>query len=163
MRLAELAVADWDGFLARHRIDLTCTGCGGGRPRCRMCHGTSPRPAGPTAYDSGFKPFRRYPRVPVPGTVAFTLNDTIWLAPTGDGVAEAVPRLALAWVVLFPRCQWVPDQFVDTARLAAYHEVLGAAGGKVLARMRAGFEAERTRATDDLKALDRYLKKKTEE
>lgn len=124
MKLASIKVDSWMEFAKWHGIDLSC--------ECNDINGYHDHPirddneclvipVGLTAYDSGYEVAGHFPRIPYPKTVAFAHEGRIGLAFNGEAGEEETPFLAMAWLNLFPNCEWLPEQFGDFNSIPDYY------------------------------------------
>lgn len=120
MKLSSIKIDHWPEFIQKHQIDLRCvcvTGCG-------LCgHTGLIQPRGTIAYDTGYLPEGRFSRLPYPGVVAFEHQGRIWLAACRL-LIEPSPFFAMAWIELFPNCEWLPEQFADLSCFADFEAML---------------------------------------
>ena len=158
MMLSTLTITDH--FASASRIDLTCSHCGGNKPDCRHCLGKGEVPLrGGRIYNSGFPAGKRFDRSPVQGVVAFEYQGNVWIGLSTTGPAsDMIPALALAWTRLFSKCQWMPDQFVDTRHLPFYSEKLGEKTARgLIEKMRNALHRQKEQVEADLTKIEQYL------
>ena len=106
-------VENWTEFIEENDIDFTCRDCKG--EGCEECEEGSLIPMWNTIWDTGFyvSDDHHLPCKPAPNVVAFQHDKHVWLGLTGCGM-DCTPYLALAWLNLFPNCQWIPENYLVT-------------------------------------------------
>ena len=117
MYLETRHIEDWTEFIEENNIDLSCPVCKGegtteNGEYCEDCSGTGYiEPMWNTIWNSGFHAGDKYPATKEDGNVfAFDYDDEVWLGLSCCGM-DCTPYLAKAWMIMFPDCMWIPEQF----------------------------------------------------
>jgi len=152
MKLSSVRIQNWPDFVRRNGIDLSCD-CA--KQGCANCDNRGiVWPTGDTAYDTGYEVAGAFPRTPYPGTVAFEHQRRIWLADAGNH-EEVGPFLGMAWVRLFPNCEWLPEQFGDADSVKDYLRLLPEQDAAYLVeKLRQSLQLILDRATEELRKLE---------
>jgi hypothetical protein len=157
-------VDDWAEFIQAHDIDLTCPTCRGEREDCDDCDGSGYiDPMWNTIWNTGFRTGARRVPTSLGNVFAFDWDGEIWFGLLGCGM-DCTPFLALAWIEMFPGCQWLPDQFIVggcNLRGGYIESCIGKSKArKVYALIRKtiqGMRREAKNLADDLRAARRHL------
>jgi len=153
-QLSTMRVDDWSDFVKRHGIDLGCD-CQRG---CSHCNNRRiVWPTAGVAFDTGYNVTGEFPRVPYRGTVAFEYERRIWLAACCGPEQDSGPFLAMAWLSLFPRCGWLPEQFGDVASIRDIYATLAAEDAeKVVEKLKESLELALERSKAGLTQLEEF-------
>ncbi len=107
-------IDDWAEFITTHDIDLTYPTCKGEKERCEDCDGSGYiEPLWNTIWNTGFSSGALSVPAYLGNVFAFDWDGEIWFGLTCCGM-DCTPFLALAWIEMFPGCQWLPEQFTVT-------------------------------------------------
>jgi len=148
MHLETKHIDDWQSFIEENDIDLICKKCNG--DGCEECTAGSIEPMWNTVWNTGFHSTDVELPIHLPNVFAFEYDDYVWLGLTCCGM-DCTPYLALAWMALFPDCDWLPDQFIldGTNLRGGYYETeLGKEDAKkIYALIESTIEGERQKLT----------------
>jgi hypothetical protein len=157
MKLVTTAVYNWPEFQWTQgvRFDCPCVGERASHLGCLECNGAGMVfPVNPTAYDTGYKVSGPLNRLPYNCVVAFEYNGTIWLGTRLREEVDPAPFLAAAWLNLFPKCQWLPEQFGDVNSIPDYQKHLPAdVAAAVIAKLRESIKLNLEKSQADLDRL----------
>ena len=96
MNLETKHIDDWQEFIESNDIDIIGF-----------------EPLWNTIWNSGFHSTNVELPAKFPNVFAFEHNGYVWLGLTACGM-DCTPHLALAWSELFPDCDWLPTQFINS-------------------------------------------------
>ena len=157
-------VDDWAEFIQAHDIDLTCPTCRGERERCNDCDGSGYiDPMWNTVWNTGFRNGAQSVPAYLGNVFAFDWDGEIWFGLLGCGM-DCTPFLALAWIEMFPGCQWLPDQFIVggcNLRGGYIESCIGRKNARkvytLIGKTIKGMRREAKNLADDLRAARRHL------
>jgi hypothetical protein len=159
-------VDDWADFIRANDIDLTCPMCRGDKENCDDCSGVGyMTPMWNTIWNTGYQNGAQHVPAHLGDVFAFDWDGEIWFGLLGCGM-DLTPCLAWAWIEMFPKCQWLPEQFIVSGGNLRGGYVEACIGktkarrvyaliGKTIRSMR--YEARSL--ADDLKEARNHLKK----
>lgn len=158
MKLSTITVLNWPEFQWDNNVRFDCP-CIGNRTSdvwCLECDCAGVVfPANPTAYDTGYKPTGSINRLPYDHVVAFEYNGNIWLGTRLREGVDPAPFLAAAWLNLFPKCQWLPEQCGDVNSVQDYNKYLPPdVAAAVIAKLRESLELNMEKSQADLERLN---------
>ena len=159
MKLSTIAADDWHEFSWKNvvKFHCACVLAGHGNSACLDCMGQRiVYPTQATAYDSGYEVTGTIDRIPYTGVVAFEYQGHVWMGTRLREGVDPAPFLASAWLKMFPKSKWLPEQFVDVNSVPDYYNSLPKIDADAIVAKRRealAMTAEKSRA--DLERLDR--------
>jgi len=139
MKLSSLRIYDWPSFIYEYNIDIGDI-----------------VPVGHVVYDTGYEIAGDFQRVPYKDTIAFAHARRIWLVYNGTAEDET-PFLAMAWLNLFPRCEWLPEQFGDAGSWPDYyHNLPPEDADRIVGKLKQSLQLDLKRSQAGLAQLEQY-------
>lgn len=112
-------------------------------------------PVNSTAYDTGYEVAGPINRMPYGGVVAFAYRGHVWLATRLCEGVPAAPFLAAAWLRMFPKTQWLPEQFGDVNSVPEFYANLPKDDADaVVAKLRESLSLNLEKSQADLEKLN---------
>lgn len=123
MKLSTISINNWHEFILDNKVDLSCQ-CDS-NVGCVECYWLrSIFPTSNIAYDTGYIAIRDMKRLPYTGVVAFEYRGHVWMTTRLQIDVNPLPYLAAAWIKMFPKCEWLPEQFGDVNNILDFYAVL---------------------------------------
>lgn len=158
MKLSAITVEDWDQFGREHGVlfHCPCVAKGFANNPCDECGETRVvTPINPTAYDTGYMVAGPVNPLPYAGVVAFAHQGHVWFGTRLREGAVAAPFLAMAWLRMFPKSQWLPEQFGDVNSVPDFYSCLPRADADaVVERLRESLSLNLEKSQADLDRLN---------
>lgn len=158
MKLSTIAVENWNDFSWKNGIKFhcACVQTGHGNMNCLECFDNRiVYPTQATAYDTGYEVAGLTARLPYVGVVAFDYQGHVWLGTRLREEVDPAPFLASAWLRLFPKSQWLPEQFVDVNSVPDYYKSLPKHDADaIVAKLKESLERTAEKSKSDLERLE---------
>lgn len=157
MKLSTITVENWYEFSWKYGIKFhcACLQTGQGNMNCLECFDARVVfPSNPTAYDTGYEVAGQTERLPYVGVVAFEHQGRVWLGTRLRDEVDPAPFLASAWLRMFPKSQWLPEQFVDVNSVPDYYKSLPKHDADaIVAKLKESLELTAEKSRGDLERL----------